>query len=242
MPLPPPPPQKKTKHIGTREQVRLADAQVAAAWHDVMSPPQAPVPGEPFAPAGGAPPNTATIAAATSSGSASAATTAPTERGATSADAASAGESSGGADGSVDDADATAAAAASAGEGGVMTFEIEAGDGLTEDDAADLTAILREVRRYLCPELSYPRRGAREEDSAVCVVPKTSRAPGSSCLCSHVASSICIRQAPLFRFSAYFWFSFSGFVYIVFSVEQDDNTVVFLHCRRCSRRARFCRR
>ncbi len=127
-----------------REQVHLADVQVAASWQDVMSPPPPPASGAVVTTtaAGGSTPNAA-AAAVRSAGS--------SERGASTSTGhpSSAGETSGGADSSsgAHDAHSTAAAERTGAGREATNFEIVAGDGLTEDDAAGLTAILREVRR-----------------------------------------------------------------------------------------------
>lgn len=101
-------------------KVHLADVQVADSWHDVMSPPPAPAPGKKDS-----------IVCAGSTTSSGLRTTSTT------------GERPDDEAGRAADRD-DAVAAAKAGE--MMRFEIEAGDGLTEADAADLTSILRKVR------------------------------------------------------------------------------------------------
>lgn len=146
-------PSRMNENRPVRAQVHLADVQVAAAWQDVMSPPPAPAPGAAVPTTASVSARNAATAAVCLAGSSSAGAAAETTvRGATASTghSSSAEETSSGADTSSGghDADSAAAVAGRTGLGGEATsFEIEAGDGLTEDDAADLTAILREVRR-----------------------------------------------------------------------------------------------
>eukprot|EP00903_Cladosiphon_okamuranus_P012921 g12064.t1 len=117
-----------------RSEVHLADVQVAASWDDVMSPSSASVPGKNGALACTG--STATTAAGQRTTSTSTSTTTSTSSPGTSLTG-----RRGGPNGEMGGVNGDSVPAAKLGE--VMSFEIEAGDGLTEADAADLTFILR---------------------------------------------------------------------------------------------------
>lgn len=108
---------------GPTQKVRLADVQVAASWNDVMSP--LPPPSD------GVAVNSAD--APTFSGGSTVSSTSTT--------ATSTNAPGGGIPLRNDNDSSTAAALA----GEMMRFQIEAGDGLSKADAADLTLILRKV-------------------------------------------------------------------------------------------------
>ncbi|CAB1110918.1 unnamed protein product [Ectocarpus sp. CCAP 1310/34] len=124
--------QRDTVKTMTSE-VRLADVQVAASWHDVMSPLSPPSDGEAVisteAPifSGGSTVSSASTTATGVAGRIATSTNAP-----------------GGGIRRPNDKGEDSSAAAKAGE--TMRFQIEAGDGLSKADAADLTCILRKAR------------------------------------------------------------------------------------------------
>ncbi|CBN73907.1 hypothetical protein Esi_0009_0017 [Ectocarpus siliculosus] len=121
--------QRDTVKTMTSE-VRLADVQVAASWHDVMSPMPPPSDGEAVnsteAPifSGGSTVSSASTTATGVAGRIATSTNAP-----------------GGGIRRRNDSGEDSLAAETAGE--MMRFQIEAGDGLSTADAADLTFILR---------------------------------------------------------------------------------------------------
>lgn len=112
--------------------MRLANVQVAASWHDVMSPLPPPSDGEAVnstkAPIfiGGSTVSSASTTATGVAGRIATSTNSP-----------------GGGIRRRNDNDEDSLAAAKVGE--MMRFQIEAGDGLSKADAADLTFILRKV-------------------------------------------------------------------------------------------------
>ncbi|CAM9206112.1 unnamed protein product, partial [Scytosiphon promiscuus] len=135
-----------------RSEVCLVDNRVAASWHDVMSPALPPAPGAD------------TTNGVPLTGSTDRAGSALRTTRASSGNITSSGiicSTSGGGFG--EDAGAEAAAAAEAGE--MMSFAIEAGDGLNEDDAGELNAILQQKSAI---EMDHGRNQTTQGSNAEC--------------------------------------------------------------------------